>query len=931
MNDAFDRALAAISDRNDPDWNLLEAQMPSEDDRLLLRSLRDVARIGRGYSEHTARAERTAPFTWGPLHVLQWIARGAHGDVYRAWDPRLEREVALKLLRTTSAGEREVTAVAEGRLLARVHHPNVVSVYGADRIDGQAGVWMEFLAGRTLREEVEARGGLPPSEAIACAIDVCSALTAVHGARLIHRDVKAQNIIRTADGRTVLMDFGAGEDARTRPRGIEGTPVYLAPELLFGGAASRASEVYAVGVLLFFMLSCRYPAAGATIDEIKRVHESRAWLEPAAALRTTPALSAIINRALARRSEDRFPTAEALGAALQALVQAPAKRRSRFAAAASVLTFTVGAFVALAAADAHVGMPSNGPRRITMPRTDWGLPSRDGRRYPYIGEDGHIGYWQVNTDTAHVVAPIKPNTAFRFPIMSPDGALVAYTAALPDGSFALRATDAVRGESRQLILPETAYEPIAADWSADGSELLCWLRPKAGKLELVLLSVETGEMRPLYSVPPGAPPHAVLSPDGRFIVTVEPSQYEDPVWHEYARHGHLVLVPIDGSGPRLLLGDSGDDAFPSWLPDGHAILFLRPSASVKNSHDAWIARLDTDLRVEQMQLFQANAGSEMYRSAYTVSAAGDLQEFSDTRLQEVYVADFDAETGRVANPARIDPQRIGNHVAPAWSPDGGSIAFFSTTPAEYSGGNPLKTLTIKDVDTGRIRQLHPRLAFLGGYTPQWTRDGRAVVVWGRDNTDEMRTGYYIVDVLTGEARPFLVGGIEAPARSQFSPDGRHFLFNDNVTGIVSLDLATGERQLVLPIGTLGGVGRFAISPDGSAIALQAARKLVEGGWDSFLAVFRNGATRVIAHATAPDGLDLAGWTTDGRYVLYAMGRSSGGNPVFEVSPEGGPSRPTDLLQEFRPTVMSLSPDGRRVAYPESVLRTELRIIPLPRD
>jgi serine/threonine protein kinase len=221
MSEPFDRALAAITDRHDPDWDSLEAEMPNEDERLLLRSLRDIARIERQCCDHTPPAPRSVPFAWGPLQVTQWIARGAHGDVYRAWDPRLEREVALKLLRTTSAGEREVTAVAEGRLLARVHHPNVVSVYGADRIDGQAGVWMEFVAGRTLWEEVEARGGLPSSEAIACAVDVCSALSAVHGARLIHRDVKAQNIIRTPDGRTVLMDFGAGEDRRiTLPAGV---------------------------------------------------------------------------------------------------------------------------------------------------------------------------------------------------------------------------------------------------------------------------------------------------------------------------------------------------------------------------------------------------------------------------------------------------------------------------------------------------------------------------------------------------------------------------------------------------------------------------------------------------------------------------------------------------------------------------------------
>jgi hypothetical protein len=100
---------------------------------------------------------------------------------------------------------------------------------------------------------------------------------------------------------------------------------------------------------------------------------------------------------------------------------------------------------------------------------------------------------------------------------------------------------------------------------------------------------------------------------------------------------------------------------------------------------------------------------------------------------------------------------------------------------------------------------------------------------------------------------------------------------------------------------------------------------------SALGVFRNGVTTVIAQGTAPDALDLDGWTADGRYVLYVRGHSSGGNPVFEISAEGGPSRPTQLVQPFEPNTFRLSPDGRRVAYTSGTLQQELRIIPLPRN
>src|SRR6185436_17660813 len=109
------------------------------------------------------------------------------GDVYRAWDPRLERTVALKLLRYDDGAEdRASLAISEGRLLARVRHPNVVTVHGADRIDGQAGIWMEFVEGRTLRDQVEADGPLSAVEGIAVGHTICDALCAIHAAGLIH-------------------------------------------------------------------------------------------------------------------------------------------------------------------------------------------------------------------------------------------------------------------------------------------------------------------------------------------------------------------------------------------------------------------------------------------------------------------------------------------------------------------------------------------------------------------------------------------------------------------------------------------------------------------------------------------------------------------------------------------------------------------------
>jgi hypothetical protein len=116
-----------------------------------------------------------------------------------------------------------------------------------------------------------------------------------------------------------------------------------------------------------------------------------------------------------------------------------------------------------------------------------------------------------------------------------------------------------------------------------------------------------------------------------------------------------------------------------------------------------------------------------------------------------------------------------------------------------------------------------------------------------------------------------------------------------------------------------------------AIAFTAWQKFVEGPWVETIAVFRNSVATPIVRSSPPDQLALCGWTADGRNILYGLGHSTDGNPVFEIPAAGGTSRPTGLRQQFGPNVLTVSPDGRHVAYTENLLRHELRIIPLPPD
>jgi hypothetical protein len=176
---------------------------------------------------------------------------------------------------------------------------------------------------------VRRRGPLPVAETVSIGIDVCRALGAVHGAGLLHRDIKAQNILRDGTGRIVLGDFGTGvafdDEARVGAPQIAGTPLYMAPEVFRHQAATVASDVYGVGVLLYFLLTGNYPVRGQTFAEIRQAHADGTRSSMTIARHDCPlALQTTVERALAVNPSERFPTAAALEAALNdASVRSP--------------------------------------------------------------------------------------------------------------------------------------------------------------------------------------------------------------------------------------------------------------------------------------------------------------------------------------------------------------------------------------------------------------------------------------------------------------------------------------------------------------------------------------------------------------------------------------------------------------------------------
>ena len=263
----------AVASGSPVDWTKESTESLADERRQVLLELQALERLMHVHGAPSDRSDVDVEDLsrlrrWGHFELREQIGAGRFGTVYRAWDPKLERDVASKLLDV--AGVDQAAYLREARHLARVRHPHVVHVYGADEHDNVPGFWMELIEGRTLSHELRDRGPFDAEELSRVASVLCRALSAVHRAGLVHQDVKAQNVMREPDGRLVLMDLGAVTVGPNRP--YWGTPKYMAPELFKGTVATPQSDIYSLGVLLFLLGSGEFPVEGKTYDEIADRH-----------------------------------------------------------------------------------------------------------------------------------------------------------------------------------------------------------------------------------------------------------------------------------------------------------------------------------------------------------------------------------------------------------------------------------------------------------------------------------------------------------------------------------------------------------------------------------------------------------------------------------------------------------------------------------
>ncbi len=349
----FTDLAATLADGQAVDWAALEAELGSEAERAIFRQLRVIAEIADvhrnipeqvGLDESALTAtppgdplpepvpaaplvatdayQSAAPSdepdlgTWGPYRLLRALGPGTLGRVVRATD-HLHRDVVIRFLPESSAPEVAVAFLATGQTLARVRHPNAVEVYGAEQHDGRTGLVMEFIDGRSLDLVVGSQGTFSAREAALIGWELCRAVAALHREGLAHGLLAPDNIVREAGGRLVLMDVW--------PQGIPidaldlqpPTLAFLAPEVATGRAPSSRSDIYSLGVVMYFLVSGAFPVRAASLGDLAVRHQ-RGERIPLADLR--PDLPddfiRIVERACEPDEERRYLTIAAVKEAL---------------------------------------------------------------------------------------------------------------------------------------------------------------------------------------------------------------------------------------------------------------------------------------------------------------------------------------------------------------------------------------------------------------------------------------------------------------------------------------------------------------------------------------------------------------------------------------------------------------------------------------
>ena len=542
----------------------------------------------------------------GIYEVSAKLGAGAMGEVYRARDTRLGRDVAIKVLPAafTMDPERLARFEREAKLLASLNHPNIATIHGLEESNGALALVMELVGGESLAARI-ARGPIPLPEALDLARQIASALDAAHENGVIHRDLKPANILVTEAGIAKVLDFGlakavGGEassgsisgasptitSAGTAAGIILGTAAYMSPEQARGKAVDRRTDVWSFACVLYEMLTGKPAFGGETITDVLAaiVHEEPDWsaLPPAA----RPRLERLLRRCLVKDPRERTSDLGDVALVLKEIASEKPEAKAHAPVVekrSSMLPWVVAAGIgalALAAgfglgrgrgaASASAGIPSISFQQLTLSAGGEGQPSisPDGESFAYVAgrsEATDIFFQRIGGRKA-VNLTADCAKADGEPAFSPDGRQIAYRSECSGGGiFVMGAT----GESPRKV-SDVGYAPA---WSPDGREIayvtegvvMPWARSTTSTLWAV--DVQTGKKRKISDHDAAQP---AWSPDGKRIA----------FWGLPAKTAvrDLYTVAADGSQPAEadavpVTNDPDLDWSPAWDPTGRALFF----------------------------------------------------------------------------------------------------------------------------------------------------------------------------------------------------------------------------------------------------------------------------------------------------------------------------------------------------------------------
>lgn len=827
----------------------------------------------------------------GPYIIHGLLGRGGMGEVYRALDTRLDRTVAIKILPRQLADRhmRRLRFEREARAISALHHPNICALFDVGDYDGLPFLVMELLDGETLGTRLR-RGPLPIREVLRHAIEIADALTHAHAARIIHRDLKPSNIVLTSTG-VKLLDFGvikllAPDQVREGPSSVSdntvtddgrivGTVPYMAPEQLEGRETDARSDLFALGAVLYEMVS------GSRAFDITSEAGTLATMlgqEPRALVVPLPRrLEQTIWRCLAKDPQDRWQSAADLGQALRWIAEGDALPAAQSPAVVVSRRRPVRAawMAAMVLVSACLGALA------LLQFRQHALPDPRSLRFLVFPPEHAI---------------FSPSSAFA--AVSPDGQTLAFVAS-HDGDNALwtRTLDSLA--TRQMPATEGASMPF---WSAD-SRFIAFV--SRGRLKSI--NVATGAVQALGPVPFGKA--GTWNREG--VILLNPA-FEGGLYRMPATGG--VLTPVTQLDPSL--GETAHD-WPQFLPDGRHFLFLALSTVPEHNRVLYVGSLDSPVRTRLLtgtsHARYAQPGALLFLRGHKLQ----IQPFDAVSLRLSGEAtpiaepvEHNVRTGRGAfsvSDAGVIAYRAPSETRLAWYDRRGRELDAVGEPGRYS--DPVLSPDERQIAVARLdpktavsdiwlidikRQVPTRLTFEQASMPVWSPTGRRIAFWTA-NTLSWKA-------IDGTPSERLIDVDPSTVPLGWSPDGRLLLFAITAAvtrfDIWALPIAGDRRPL--PLLTSSFVEAQAqVSPDGRWMAYVSDES---GRHEVYVRAFPAGTEKW--RVSSNGGLDPR-WRRDGRELFYLSLDRTLMSVAIRVEPTVGIGATTPLFKTRMSALVSM--------------------------